>query len=145
MEINFLLFWILPIGSHHVLEQVWKPVFLALLFLLKAFLKIEKFKALVGARYRNNSLFLNSSDLDANFNPNFTDVQTYLSYDFSERFSLDFLGSYSMNNYDFTPRSRANEFWNLVNPYVWSLIIKEKKRISMRLFRGIQRELSGFR
>ncbi len=78
--------------------------------------KNEKFKALVGARYRNNSLFLNSNDVDANFNPNFTDVQMYLSYDFSEKFSLDFLGSYSLNNYDFTPRSRQTNFGTLTNP-----------------------------
>ncbi|MEL4454656.1 TonB-dependent receptor [Lutimonas vermicola] len=78
--------------------------------------KNEKFKALVGARYRNNSLFLNSNDVDANFNPNFTDVQMYLSYDFSEKFSLDFLGSYSLNNFDFTPRSRQTNFGTLTNP-----------------------------
>jgi len=78
--------------------------------------KNEKFKALVGARYRNNSLFLNSNDIDANFNPNYTDVQMYLSYDFSEKFSLDFLGSYSLNNYDFTPISRQTNFGTLTNP-----------------------------
>lgn len=78
--------------------------------------KNEKFKALVGARYRNNSLFLNSKDINANFNPNYTDIQTYLSYDFSEKFSLDFLGSYSVNNYDFTPISRQTNFGTLANP-----------------------------
>ena len=78
--------------------------------------KNEKFKALVGARYRNNSLFLNSNDIDANFNPNFTDIQAYLSYDFSEKFSLDFLGSYSINNFNFTPRSRQTNFGTLTNP-----------------------------
>ncbi|MCA0931986.1 TonB-dependent receptor [Lutimonas saemankumensis] len=78
--------------------------------------KDEKFKVLVGARYRNNSLFLNSNDVDANFNPNFTDIQAYLSYDFSEKFSLDFLGSYSLNNYNVTPRSRQTNFGTLTNP-----------------------------
>ncbi|WP_346433191.1 TonB-dependent receptor [Lutimonas zeaxanthinifaciens] len=78
--------------------------------------KDEKFKVLVGARYRNNSLFLNSNDVDANFNPNFTDVQAYLSYDFTEKFSLDFLGSYSLNNYNMTPRSRQTNFGTLTNP-----------------------------
>lgn len=78
--------------------------------------KNEKFKAILGARYRNNSLFLNSSDIDANFNPNYTDVQTYLSYDFTEKFSLDFLGSYSLNNFNFTPYSRQTNFGTLSNP-----------------------------
>jgi len=78
--------------------------------------KNQKFKALVGGRYRNNSLFLNSSDIDANFNPNYTDVQAYLSYDFTDRFSLEFLGSYSLNNYNFTPRSRQTNFGTISNP-----------------------------
>ncbi|MDN3644161.1 carboxypeptidase-like regulatory domain-containing protein [Lutimonas halocynthiae] len=90
--------------------------FLGASLMVEGLSKDEKFKALVGARYRNNSLFLNSNDIDANFNPNFTDIQTYLSYDFSEKFSLDFLGSYSVNNYDFTPISRQTNFGTLTNP-----------------------------
>ena len=76
----------------------------------------QKFKAIAGLRYRNNSLFLNSSDVDANFNPNFTDLQTYVSYDFSDRFTLEFLGTYSVNNYNVTPRSRQTNFGTLTNP-----------------------------
>lgn len=78
--------------------------------------KDQKFKALVGARYRNNSLFLNSSDINSNFKPSFTDVQTYLSYDFTNKFALEFLGSYSLNNYDFEPISRQTNFGTIVNP-----------------------------
>ena len=78
--------------------------------------KNERFKAIVGARYRNNSLLLNSTDLDANFNPNFTDLQTYLSYDLSDRLTLDFLGSYSLNNYEMTPVSRRTNFGTLNSP-----------------------------
>jgi hypothetical protein len=78
--------------------------------------KNQKFRAIAGARYRNNSLFLNSSDVEADFNPNFTDIQAYLSYDFSNRFTLEFLGSYSVNNYNFKPRSRQTNFGTLTNP-----------------------------
>ena len=76
----------------------------------------ERFKAIVGARYRNNSLLLNSTDVDANFNPNFTDLQTYLSYDLSERLTIDFLGSYSLNNYEMTPVSRRTNFGTINSP-----------------------------
>jgi hypothetical protein len=78
--------------------------------------KNERFKALVGARYRNNSLLLNSTDVDANFNPNFTDIQTFLSYDLTPRLSLDFLGSYALNNYEVTPVSRRTNFGTLNEP-----------------------------
>lgn len=78
--------------------------------------KNEKFKAIVGARYRNNSLFLNSNDVDANFDPSYTDVQMYLTYDFSDKFSLDFLGTYSLNQYNVEPVSRRTNFGTLTNP-----------------------------
>ena len=78
--------------------------------------KNERFKALVGARYRNNSLLLNSTDVDANFNPNFTDIQTFLSYDLTPRLSLDFLGSYALNKYEVTPVSRRTNFGTLNEP-----------------------------
>jgi len=79
--------------------------------------KNDKFKALVGARYRNNSLIVNSNkDINSNYDPNFTDIQTYLSYTFSDKFSLDFLGSYALNNYNFTPISRQTNFGTVLNP-----------------------------
>ncbi len=93
-----------------------KASFLGASLTVEGISKDQKFKALVGARYRNNSLFLNNNDVDANFNPNYTDIQTFLSYEFSNKFSLDFLGSYALNNYDFTPISRQTNFGTITNP-----------------------------
>lgn len=78
--------------------------------------KNQKLKALVGARYRNNSLFFNNSDINSNFKPNFTDIQTYLSYDFTSKFALEFLGSFSINSYDFEPVSRQTKFGTIIDP-----------------------------
>ncbi|NOQ92533.1 MAG: TonB-dependent receptor plug domain-containing protein, partial [Flavobacteriaceae bacterium] len=78
--------------------------------------KNNKLKALVGARYRNNSLIVNSKDINSNYDPNFTDIQTYLSYEFNNKFTLDFLGSYALNNYNFTPISRQTNFGSILNP-----------------------------
>lgn len=78
--------------------------------------KNKKLKGILGARYRNNSLIVNSNDVESNFKPNFTDIQTYLSYDISSKFSLDFLGTYSINNYNFTPTSRKSNFGTIFNP-----------------------------
>jgi hypothetical protein len=78
--------------------------------------KDQKFKALVGARYRNNSLFVNNNDINSNFKPSFTDIQTYLSYDFTGKFALEFLGSFSSNKYDFEPISRKTNFGTIINP-----------------------------
>ncbi len=70
----------------------------------------NKLSAIIGVRYRDNSLFVNSKDIEANFKPNFTDVQTYTSYQFNEKFNLDFLGTFSLNNYDYIPVSRRTVF-----------------------------------
>ena len=69
-----------------------------------------KLSAIIGVRYRDNSLFVNSKDIESNFKPNFTDVQTYLSYQVNKKFNLDFLGTFSLNNYDYIPVSRRTVF-----------------------------------
>ncbi len=70
----------------------------------------NKLSTILGVRYRNNSLFVNKKDIETNFKPNFTDVQTYISYQFNDKFSLDFLGNFSLNNYNYTPISRRTVF-----------------------------------
>ncbi|MCB0475753.1 MAG: carboxypeptidase-like regulatory domain-containing protein, partial [Flavobacteriaceae bacterium] len=76
----------------------------------------KKLSSIIGVRYRNNSLFVNSKDIQTNYKPDFTDVQGYLSYQLTDRFNLDFLGNFSMNNYNYTPVSRRTRFGTLDNP-----------------------------
>jgi hypothetical protein len=76
----------------------------------------KKLNAITGIRYRDNSLFVNSKQIDINFRPKFTDVQSFLSYEFSEKFSLNFLGNFSLNNYNYQPISRRTRFGTVVNP-----------------------------
>ena len=77
----------------------------------------EKLQILVGARYRNNSLFVNNDETKSNFNPIFTDIQSYLSYRFTEKFALEFLGSYAENTYNFTPITRKSNIGTVLNPF----------------------------
>ena len=76
----------------------------------------KKLSTITGVRYRDNSLFVNSKQIETNFRPKFTDVQTYLSYDFSENFSLNFLGNFSLNNYNYQPISRRTRFGTVAEP-----------------------------
>ncbi|SDW96553.1 TonB-dependent Receptor Plug Domain [Lutibacter oricola] len=76
----------------------------------------NKLSAIVGARYRDNSLFINSKDVETNSNPNFTDVQTFLSYSVNEKLKIDFLGNFSVNNYEFTPSTRRTKFGTISEP-----------------------------
>jgi hypothetical protein len=76
----------------------------------------NKLSTITGVRYRDNSLFVNSKQIETNFRPKFTDVQTFLTYDFSEKLSLNFLGNFSLNNYDYQPISRRTRFGTVANP-----------------------------
>jgi hypothetical protein len=76
----------------------------------------NKLSALVGVRYRDNSLFINSKDVVTTSNPNFADAQTFLSYRVNSKLKIDFLGNLSLNNYNFTPQSRRTKFGTISNP-----------------------------
>ena len=76
----------------------------------------KKLSIITGIRYRDNSLFVNSKQIETNFRPRFTDIQTYLSYDFSDYFKLNFLGNFSLNNYNYKPLSRRTRFGTVANP-----------------------------
>lgn len=76
----------------------------------------NKLSVLAGVRYRNNSLLINSKEIETTSNPNFTDAQLYLSYLINSKFKLDFLGVFSQNNYNFTPKSRRTKFGTVSDP-----------------------------
>jgi hypothetical protein len=76
----------------------------------------DKLSAIVGIRHRNNSLLVNSKDIETNYEPQFSDVQTFLSYDVNEKFKLDFLGNFSINKYNYTPITRRTKFGTIANP-----------------------------
>jgi len=76
----------------------------------------NKLRVLVGLRYRNNSLFINSKDINTTYNPNFSDAQIFLSYLVNSKLKIDFLGNFSQNNYNYTPITRRTKFGTITNP-----------------------------
>ena len=76
----------------------------------------DKLSAIVGIRYRDNSLFVNSKQIETNFRPRFTDVQSFLSYKHNEQWTFNFLGNFSLNDYDYQPVTRRTRFGTLSDP-----------------------------
>lgn len=76
---------------------------------------------ILGIRYRDNSIFVNSADTDVNFDPRFIDVQSFITHRFNDRFSLDFLGNFSTNDYRYQPTFRQTKFGTLQNPLELSI------------------------
>lgn len=78
--------------------------------------KDKKFTGLVSARYRNTNLVLNTLNEDTDFNPRYMDLQTYLNYQFNEKWSLSFLGYYAKNDYQMVPKQKEVDFGSLLQP-----------------------------
>ncbi len=78
--------------------------------------KTGRFTHITGLRFRDNGLLLNSTQTESNINPVFVDAQTYLTYKFTNKFQLDFLGNIALNQYDFEPLSRQTNFGTLQDP-----------------------------
>ena len=78
--------------------------------------KDERLTGIVGLRYRDNSLFVDAKQTETNFRPRFADAQTYITYKFSNKFELGFLGNLSINQYDYEPLTRQTNFGTLADP-----------------------------
>jgi hypothetical protein len=72
--------------------------------------KNKKFSYLLGVRQKSNQYILRSLPTKGDYKPSFTDLQTYLSYKFSEKWSFDVLGYYANNKYNFVPSTRETDF-----------------------------------
>ncbi|HRN43168.1 MAG TPA: Plug domain-containing protein, partial [Vicingus sp.] len=72
--------------------------------------KNHRFTHLSGVRYKTNRYVLSSLDTDGNYRPSFYDVQTYLTYDITEKWEIGFLGNFAQNKYKFIPSTRETEF-----------------------------------
>jgi hypothetical protein len=87
--------------------------FLGAGFHLEGQSKNEKFSWLTGFRQKSNQFLLKNLDTKGEYKPTFTDLQAQLTYNFTRRTSLSFLGNYSRNRYNVVPSTRETEFGNI--------------------------------
>ncbi|WP_435048168.1 TonB-dependent receptor [Formosa sp. S-31] len=85
-------------------------------FTVQGLSKDSKFTGMVGMRYRDNSLLVNAKETETNYNPTFADIQSYLTYRFTDKFSVSFLGNASINKYNYEPQTRQTNFGTINNP-----------------------------
>ncbi len=76
--------------------------------------KNKKFSYNTGIRYKTTKHLLGSLDVTGEYMPQFGDVQTLFTYDFSSKSSISFLGNYSTNQYSLVPVSRSTDFGSLI-------------------------------
>ena len=67
----------------------------------------DVFTYLVGVRYKNNGYLLGAMETKGDYKPNFFDTQMLLGWNISDKFEIELLGNFSINNYLFIPSSRT--------------------------------------
>jgi len=70
----------------------------------------KKFTQMHGLRYKTNGYLLGTLDTKGEYNPSFLDYQTYMTYQFTPKLELTFLGNFSQNTYQFIPQTRETLF-----------------------------------
>lgn len=78
--------------------------------------KDKKFTGLISGRYRNTNLVLNTLNEDTDFNPRYFDLQSYLNYQFNDKWSVSFLGYLAKNDYEMVPKKKEVDFGSLLQP-----------------------------
>ncbi|MDR1005096.1 MAG: TonB-dependent receptor [Prevotellaceae bacterium] len=66
-------------------------------------------------RYQTNRYLLGTLDTRGEYNPGYTDYQTYLSWSPSRRWELSLIGNLARNSYDFQPADRYTRFGTIEN------------------------------
>lgn len=98
--------------------------------------KDSKFTGIAGVRYRDNSLLVDEKETETNYKPSFADVQTYLTYKFSNKFHLSFLGNASINKYNYQPETRQTNFGTFSDPIALLVFYEGQEKDQYRTFFG---------
>ena len=95
-----------------------------------------KFSHITGIRYKNTAYLLGTLDKKGEYNPSFTDIQTYLNYRLNPDLTLGFLGNYSSNSFQFVPETRLTKFGTLTNPYQFLVYFEGRERDKFENYLG---------
>ncbi len=72
--------------------------------------KNKKLTFISGLRYKTNKYLLGTMDVSGDYTPSFFDLQTFLTYEINPAWSVEGLGYYSRNAYNFIPEDRETVF-----------------------------------
>ncbi len=110
MVIKCPLHWILLTGGHRSFAGSSSVSLLGASAHVEGASKTQRFTYLAGYRYKTTSYLLNTLETSGDYKPQFSDLQTLLTYQLSRKLEISFLGNYSSNRYQFVPRTRDTEF-----------------------------------
>ncbi len=77
----------------------------------------HRFTYIAGIRYKTNQYLLNSLDVQGSYKPRFADAQVFMTYAISDRWELDVLGNYALDEFNFVPQSENTSFGTISQAY----------------------------
>ncbi len=95
-----------------------------------------KFTQVTGIRYKRGTTLLNTLDTKGTYDPTFVDLQTYMTYAFSPRWEISFLGNLANNTYRFFPDIQETSFGTVENAKKFKVYFDGKEEDSFQTLFG---------
>mgnify|MGYP000858266350 CR=1 FL=1 len=96
----------------------------------------RRLRQITGFRYRTLSAVLKGLDTQGDYTPVYTDLQSYWTYDLSEKVEIGFLGVYSRNKYDVIPKDRETELGNFNQALRFTVYFEGQEKTAYETFFG---------
>ena len=89
-----------------------------------------------GIRYKTNKYLLGSLETTGEYQPNFLDYQTYISYKPNKRWEAELIGYISENHYNFTPETRETSFGTIADVKSFKVYFDGQEKDLFRTYFG---------
>jgi len=96
----------------------------------------KRFSMSHGLRYKTNKYLLGSLETTGEYQPNFLDYQTYISYKPNSRWIIEGIGYISENHYNFTPESRETSFGTIADAKSFRVYFDGQEKDIFRTYFG---------
>ncbi len=89
-----------------------------------------------GIRYKTNRYLLGTMDVKGEYDPNYIDYQTYMTWQPTSKLEIGVIGNISQNRYDFIPENRTTRFGTLETMREFQVYFDGAERDLFRTFFG---------
>lgn len=96
----------------------------------------RRLRQITGFRYRTLNAVLKGLDTQGDYTPVYTDLQSYWTYDVSEKVEVGLLGVYSRNKYDVIPTDRETELGNFNQALRFTVFFEGQEKTAYETFFG---------
>lgn len=96
----------------------------------------RRLRQVTGFRYRTLNAVLKGLDTQGDYTPVYTDLQSYWTYDLSEKVEIGLLGVYSRNKYDVIPKDRETELGNFNQALRFTVYFEGQEKTAYETFFG---------